>query len=241
MLGRDSMKLTRSTLAVALAGFAFLALAPATQAQTFSTSYAWNGTSFANPFGFPDTATYGQTFIAPGNPLLNFTFYVNALGNTLSMQADVYAWSGSLIAGNPTQGAVGPALYTSPTSIVLTGTGFQAVTVTTGSVPLTAGSDYIALLTVSDPTDYNATTGPGQIGLIAGTHVSGDGGGGFNFFNNGYTQQAVNNGDWDDYADYGDLAWTSHFGPAVPEPGTYTLLGSLGLTGVIFLRRRRTR
>jgi len=236
------MKPLRYALGVALSGFAVLALASAGQAQTtFDTTYAWNGRNGIVPFGVPTTATYGQTFVAPGGNLNDFTFYVSPDGNTLSIQADVYAWSGSLFGGNGPQGAVGPALYTSPVSTVINGFEFQAVTTPTGGVPLTAGTDYVALLTVSDTADFHASTGAGTWGQILFTHVAGDGGGGFNFYNNSIGSP-VNNGDWDDFVDFGDSAWTAHFGPsAVPEPGAYALLGSLTLTGAAFLRRKRVR
>jgi hypothetical protein len=222
-----------------------LALSVAAHAQTtYDTTGSWDGSSSIAAFGNPNTATYGQTFVAPGGNLTDFTFYVNPEGNTLSMEADVFAWSGSLIGGNGPQGAVGPALYTSgPGAFVISGSGFQAVKVNTGGTPLTAGSNYVALLTVSEPSDYAATTGGSAWGDLLFNHVAGDGGGGFNFDNNGNNHAALNNGNWDDFADFGDLAWTAHFSgvSATPEPGAYATIASLGLTGAAFLRRRRAR
>lgn len=85
----------------------------------------------------------------------NFTFYLNGFGGggTTYFTADVYAWSGSLIAGNPVQGAMGSALYTSPLMSItdnLSGN-FQQVTVNTGGVLLTPNVNYVALLTTTDP------------------------------------------------------------------------------------------
>src|SRR5580693_2399478 len=87
----------------------------------YDTTNAWDGSSVVNDWGSTQsgaTPTYGQTFVAPASPniaLENFTFYLNGFGGggTTFFTAAIYAWSGSLIAGNPVQGATGPALYTS--------------------------------------------------------------------------------------------------------------------------------
>lgn len=240
-----------ATMKHCIIGLAVLALlvcmaSPATAAfTTYDTTYAWNGSDAIGAFGTPNTTTYGQTFIAPANNVLqDFTFYVNASpGTTLQFTPYVYAWTGSLLAANSPQGATGSPLY-SGSSIVLNGTGaFQAVTVITGGVSLTPGADYVALFTMSDTADYNATTGRSIWGLASTGHVSGNGGGGFNFYNNGNNFALINNGNWDDRADFGDSAWTAHFSSnAVPEPASLTLLGmgGLGLLGFGWKRRKQT-
>ena len=44
-----------------------------------------------------------------------------------------------------------------------------------------------------------------------------------------------------DAAFFGPMAFTGQVAASTPEPGTYSLMGGLGLTGAAFLRRRRTR
>ena len=160
----------------------------------FDTTPSWDHASTVSVFGNPNTATYGQTFIAPSDGVLqSFTFFVDGAA-TLQVQAGVNAWSGSLLGGNGPQGAVGPALFTSssPFTIGDTGGAFQAVTVDTGGVNLTAGQAYVAYFSISGPdaADFSNSSGTDAFGAISG-HGADDGGGGFNFDNNGSDYAAL--------------------------------------------------
>ncbi len=199
----------------------------------YDTTYAWDGSSVISNWGSTQsgaTPTYGQTFVAPADPNIaieNFTFYLNGFGGggTTFFTADVYSWSGSLIAGNPVQGATGSALYTSPLMSItdnLTGN-FQQVTINTGGILLTPNASYVALLTTTDPGSIAANTssfGSWAFGALLFQHVPGDGGGGFNFSSDPTSVTTP----WDDGTDFGDLAWTANLA-AVPEPSSLTLLG----------------
>ena len=214
----------------------------------YDTTYAWDGSSVVSTWGSTQsgaTPTYGQTFVAPAFPniaLENFTFYLNGFGGggTTYFTADVYAWSGSLIAGNPVQGAMGSALYTSPLMSItdnLSGN-FQQVTVNTGGVLLTPNVNYVALLTTTDPGSMAAnanSNGSWAFGALLFQHVQGDGGGGFNFSDSTTSVTAP----WDDSSDSGDLAWTADLA-AVPEPSSLVLLGlgAAGLPGAGWIRRQ---
>ncbi len=162
-------------LAAALATAAMVASAQA-DATTINTLPIWDGSTFASPFGGSGsgvgTGVYGETFVAPSGAINSFTFEVNDGGAALNgVYAQVYAWNGSLIAGNPSQGATGPALFSSGPFTISAASGFQAITINTGSTPLTAGDNYIILL--ADTSGDSALADFGAI--IGGSGVSGDG------------------------------------------------------------------
>jgi len=149
-----------------------------------------------------------------GETLEDFTFYMTgAAGVTLQIEADIYAWNGSLIAGNPIQGAYGPAFYQSPLFTYTASGGIDAVTVYP-NVTLPAGH-YVALFTISNPLGYYNSNGTVSWLLVYGSHPAGDGGGGFNWANTNSCYACVNNGDWSDspgsWFDFGDAVWTAHF------------------------------
>jgi hypothetical protein len=220
---------------LALAAASALSLiGAAAHATTIDTTPFWDGSTQITAFGGWATGVYGETFVAPGGALNDFTFYVNSLyGQPENVVGQVYAWSGSMFGGNGPQGAVGPALFTSAPITINPGS-FVPVTVNTGNTPLVAGGHYVALLADVGDNDYS---GWGLTGFFSHPGVAGDGG--FNFFNNGNNLGAINSQPWDDFADFGSLAWTANFGGA-PEPAEWALmLAGFGLAGATLRARKR--
>jgi len=224
--------MNRITLLAAVSALSLFGAAA--QASTIDTTPFWDGASSISAFGGNATGVYGETFVAPGGDLTDYTFYVNT-GAPLDVVGQVYAWDGSLTGGSSPQGAVGPALFTSAQFTIDAGRGFQAVTVNTGSLALTAGQHYVALLADVNPNDF----GSASWGDILFSHPGVAGDGGFNFYNNDHTTGSINANAWDSFNDFGSLAWTANFtGGGAPEPAEWALM-VLGFGGAGAMLRRR--
>ena len=208
------------TAAAAGAALAF-GLGASAHAYTIDTTPYWDGSTSISAWGGSATNTYGETFTAPGGDLNSFTFYVNDNGTPATFVAEVYAWNGSLTGGAFPQGTGGPALFTSA-SMTTSGDGaFDAVTINTGGVALTTGQNYV--IDLYDNSGDGVAGEWGLTGFYSHPGVPFDGG--FNF-NNGPSNSPV----WDDFGDFGSLAYTASFG-AVPEPASWALM-LVGFAGI---------
>jgi len=219
-----------------VSAFALTAIAipaAASADTTYDTTYAWGGGGISS-WGGGSTSTYGQTFFAPSDTekLTDVSFFVSGtVGSSVNYYAQVYSWMGGMQGGTGTSMAVGAPVYSSGLLNLTAQSGWNQITFNP-DVVLTPGAAYIALLTVP----YADGSTSYSFGANLFTHNAGDGGGGFNFYNNNGDPTLLNTTTWDDFADFGDLAYTAHF-QSVPEPAQYAVLG-LGVLGLLVRRRK---
>ncbi len=191
---------------------------PGVGAQTTLGNEAdWDGASYIEEFGEPDTATYGQTFrvTAPWTLLESFTLHLFPLDNTDAVDFRLYVaeWDGVR--------ARNPLLFESPDQTTTGKPGWHAYTFDTGGLPLIPGADYVAFLSAVEL--FNGVAGTARAGW---TEPDTYPGGAFVFLNHlGLGLGAVTSEDWDPWFE-GDLVFSARLSsaPAVPEPGTLALL-----------------
>ncbi len=197
----------------------------AAHAGSISTLGLWDGSSAIDAWGGNATNTYGEVFTAPGGALTSFTFEVNDYGSPANYTAEVYAWD------DAAQGVAGPALYTSAPMTSSGDGAFDAITINTGGVALTTGSDYVI-----DLYDNSGDGVAGVWGLIGpvGYHPGVANDVGFAFVNGPSSSST-----WDSVGDFGSLAYSASFG-AVPEPASWALMlvGVMGLGAALRTSRK---
>ncbi len=112
-----------------------------------STTSSWDGHYGIGSFGEPDTATYGQTFVAPVNTptLTSFTLSLTNITGLVTFRFYVMAWDGAK--------ATGPILFQSPVTTAIATNGWQPITFNTGQLALTPGSNYVAFISTSTVQD----------------------------------------------------------------------------------------
>jgi len=185
----------------------------------------FNGYSdYWNPFGYPNTATYGELFTAPSgvSNLSSFSFY---MGDTLSSGeiitgAYIATWNGSM---------AGSLLYSSP-QINYDNLGNEQITVNGANVAVTSGQQYVMFLSISQY--YGQSSGTSYVSQ-----------GGTNQYLNGF----VYNNNSGDFNSLFTTAWSGPLSPdwavnldfnTVPEPSSLLMLGTGILGGIGVLRRK---
>ena len=211
-------------VAVAALACLMLSAVPASAATTIDTGVS--SSLYSCQWGFPNTATYGQTITVPsGDSLLDgFSFHVMQFRDgftglptntpaTIAYRAYLYSWTGSM--------ATGSALWTSGPQTLTTTAGSSAVqelAFNTGALPLDPGAQYVAFLSVSE--DYAAnTTGDKACFANAATSYSG---GSWAFMNNAGDASKWTTTAWS-VSSATDLAFKASFSSPAPPPPPPTI------------------
>ena len=107
----------------------------------FTNSGSWDNSTYIWSFGAPDTTSYGEFFTAPSTALNSFNFLIKNDSPGTDATFVLAAWDGSR--------AVGPAIYKQAVTLP-SGVGYTWTSVNGLNVPLVAGNQYMAFLTVAD-------------------------------------------------------------------------------------------
>ena len=213
------MIMSRTLIAAAFA--AITAVMPAAAATISNTA---TGGSIGN-FGFPDSQTYGQVFVAPVTGTLDsFTLHLN--GGVGDIVGAVGSWNGT---------AAHDFGFGSPATLVTSspfpsGTG-GAQSFSGLNVSVTAGNTYVAFLTVFGLFDTGL-----QTSMPLGDALPG---GGYFVWNN--TSDPFGNTSWNYFANFGNVLFEANFTPTavIPVPAALPLmLLALGGLGIAARRRR---
>ena len=205
--------------------FSFAVMAACVAASpAAATVFANDPAGSINPFGSPDTTTYGQVFQAPGGTLSSFSFF-DSTSRADGAKFVVAAWDGTR--------AVGPELFTALTGTVAASGSFFEHAYSGINLGLTAGSSYVAYLTVA------GVELPVSNVIFSASSTS-PLGGDFRFLNsNGVNPLAISD-PWNSF-EPSQTQYSATFGDAVaaaPEPTTWSMM-LLGFGAVGYSMRRK--
>lgn len=173
-------------------------------------------------FGYPNTATYGQSFTAPADNVLDdWTFYLAyAGGPPANFEFFVMSWNGS--------SANGTVLYQSGLETAVPGSGYAAFTVAP-DLTLTTGNQYVMFINESGLNDNN---GDNYSQVFQGGNVTSPLGGSFVFLNNADDFSEVTSETWFTVSGL-DTAYKADFSASTaPDAGSSMLLISLSLGSI---------
>jgi hypothetical protein len=175
-------------------------------AKSINTVRSWDGTSYVQPFGCPDTTTYGQVITVPQNEtsLNKFTFrWINLNTGSMVVRGEVYAWDGTK--------ATGSALWeSSPKKIQYPDFVFHKRVFNPGSIAVTPGAQYVLFASIDK--DYEKCTNGYELGW--GLVTSGDAypGGFFVYQNNSGDESQWTTTAWSTFNPE-DVAFHAFFSP----------------------------
>ena len=204
---------------------------PALAGDIDTTGGVTPATNVAQPFGAPDTATYGQTFTAGAgdNYLQSFSLYLGDRtggSGALNFNGYIATWDGSKAVS---------ILYSS--GVRSHNGGVVEYAFNTSNLAVTAGTQYIAFLSISglaaQPTS-NFYMPAGSVALA---------GQGFRYNNNGTNFGLLTTTTWGSFGE-SDAAFKADFSTnatgAVPEPATWAMmLVGFGAVGGALRRRQK--
>lgn len=170
-----------------------------------TTTNGWNANATLYAFGESNTATYGQTFLAPSAARLrSFTLYLAPSNDPgpVEFRFSLFAWDGSK--------ATGPALYSSPVTTTAGRIGLQAYSFHPSSLNLTPGSSYVGCVSASGL--FDGVAGHAAAGAVAAGSADSH----FVFLNNRNDPSQLTNTIWGGSNNWSLAFVTAFEGPPTP-------------------------
>jgi len=162
-------------IAASAAAFAIVLASPASAMGTYKN---WDGSSFVQAFGCPNTTTYGQVITVPANKhfMNNFVFsWINLDSGSMVVRGEVYAWDGTK--------ATGSALWEgTPRTISYSDGLFHRIHFNTGVLAVTPGQQYVVFSSIDKDFEQCQNNYVLGWGLVTTADYPG---GGFVYQNNG--------------------------------------------------------
>jgi hypothetical protein len=205
-----------------------LVLSPTASAHAVTIDTTGSDTGTIVQFGAPDTATYGQTFTAPGSVLNSFSLFLRNRftgSGSLDLRGYVAGWNGLMASS---------ILYESSTRTMNASGALQQFDFSP-NLALTPGSQYVAFLSVANLPDQPDS----NFGMPRGNdQIPGE----FVFINNGTSPAQWTSMPWTlDFVGQDDVWFNASFDlTSTPEPTTLLLWGT-AMAGLGVARRCRSR
>lgn len=218
------MKISARSLTIKALAVSLLCVSQPSLATT-TIENADNGLDIGS-FGRPDTATYGQVFVAPVTGVLtSFTFWLN--GPIQSVSGGVGTWNDTDNFYNAGNGSPNNLFLGAPQTA-------NGATIFSSNANVVAGQRYVAYMTTF------GNSGPsGSTSIDRGTAAPN-----LNYFVWNNSSNPAGNANWNYFADFGNARFSANFSPAsaVPEPATWAMMIlGFGFVGGAMRRRNRQR
>ena len=197
-----------------------------TLAEDIDTHTSWNGSNSVTSWGYPNTLTYGQYFLAPDGETAvhSFDFYLRPAGTPADIKYKSYLYQFD----SSNLRVVGGEIWSSgQKTLSNTTSGFKQVTSTVSSGSITPGETYVIFLSAYD--QGNTDRSVWGFGINSSSVLDSSA---FLFRND--EDPTSTDTEWENFIGFGDLAFKVYFGDRFQTEWVqpYAAMQSVGLKSI---------